>query len=173
MSQFVQQTVADQYPRVLNNLKNILQKACDFANERGFDENQFLSLKAAPDMFPLVRQVQIVTDVAKISAARLAGKTAPSFEDKESTMAELFERIDKTLNFLKEMQDADYSNYESVKYTSPHRPGLYLMGKHYFSNHSLPNIYFHLSTTYFLLRSHGVQLGKGDFLGDVPWQKEN
>ncbi|MEK6556226.1 MAG: DUF1993 family protein, partial [Bdellovibrionota bacterium] len=89
MSQHVYDTVVVQYSRNLKNLKSMLLKAREFAQERKFDENNFLALRAAPDMFPLVRQVQIVSDMTKNAAALLAGKTPPAMEDNETTLEQL------------------------------------------------------------------------------------
>jgi hypothetical protein len=172
MSQHVYDMVAVQYTRSLKNMKGMLLKAREFAKERNFDENHFLSLKAAPDMFTLARQVQITTDMTKAAAARLAGKTAPAFEDNETTLEELLTRLDKTISFMYEMKPADYANYAEQKYTSMHRKGQFMSGKDFLESHNIPNVYFHMTTTYLLLRSCGVNIGKKDYIGDVNWQKE-
>lgn len=172
MSQAVHDIVVVQYSRAVRNLKSMLLKAREFSKERGFDENSFLSLKAAPDMFPLSRQVQLVSDMTKGGAARLGGKTPPAFEDNETTLEQLIQRLDKTAAFINEMKPADFSGWEKIKYTSPFRPGQYLNGKDFFEQHSIPNVYFHMTATYMLLRTHGVNLGKKDYLGEVNWMKE-
>lgn len=163
--------ISNQFTRSLVALKGMLHKAGEFAKERKFDENLFLQLRLAPDMFPLVRQVQIATDGAKGAAARLSGKTAPVFPDEEKTIPELIARIDKTIDFLRSFKAEDFKDYETRTMSFPWNPGSFLKGEDYLSSHALPNFYFHLTTAYAILRLHGVALGKGDFLGEQNWQK--
>lgn len=167
----VKDIVVDQFSHSLKNLKAILLKARTFAEERKFDENNYLGLRLAPDMFPLVKQVQITTDIAKGAAARLAGKTAPVYEDKENTLAELLTRLDRTIEFLQTLGHEDFKNYPSTKISFPWKSGVFLAGQDFYTSHALPNFYFHMTTTYALLRHAGVVIGKGDFLGEQPWQK--
>ncbi|MBY0316396.1 MAG: DUF1993 domain-containing protein [Bdellovibrionales bacterium] len=172
MNHSVNDIVVNQYTRSLNALKGILGKARAFARERNFDENNLLQLRLAPDMFPLVRQVQIVSDGAKAAVAKLANKSMPSFPDEEKTMEELFVRIDKTIHFLKEFEKEEFKDYSQQKMSFPWNPGNYLMGEDYLVSHSLPNLYFHMSTVYSILRLHGVPLGKSDYLGNQNWKKD-
>lgn len=172
MSQHVYDIIVTQFTRSLLGLEQCLIAAKNFAKERGFDENSFLTLKAAPDMFPLVRQVQITTDTAKGAVSRLSGKTAPVFEDKETTIDELIVRIGKTVHYLKEFKPADFNNYTEQTVRFPWAKGVYLKGKDYFETHAVPNFYFHFTTMYVLLRNAGVNIGKKDFVGNQPWIKE-
>jgi len=167
----VKDLVVDQFSHGLRNLKTFLLKARTYAEERKFDENNYLGMRLAPDMFPLVKQVQITTDIAKGTAARLSGKTAPVFEDKETTVTELLTRIDRAIEFLQTLGHEDFKNYPSTKASFPWKPGVFLAGQDLYITHAIPNFYFHMTTTYALLRHAGVVIGKGDFLGEQPWQK--
>ncbi len=162
--------VDEQFIRTLESINEILGKAEVHAKERNFDPNSFLALRFAPDMFPFVKQVQIVTDIAKGSVARLANKKAPIFEDKETTIVELKNRIGKTIEFLAATKPEEYKGYEDVMATFPWLPGKALEGQDFLVSHALPNFYFHATTTYSLLRMSGVNLGKADFLGKQNWK---
>ena len=171
MQHSVNDFVVNQYTRSLIALKGLLGKAREHAKERQFDENLFLQTRFAPDMFPLVRQVQITTDLAKAAVAKLADKPMPAFPDEEKTMEELFTRIDKTIDFVRSFKESDFKDYATKTMTFPWRPGVSLSGADYLVSHSIPNFYFHLNTTYLLLRANGVNVGKGDFLGEQNWKK--
>lgn len=173
MKHSVNDIVVNQQIRSLLALKTLLVKAKEQAIEKKFDENIFLQLRLAPDMFPLVRQVQIATDTAKFAASRLSGKQAPSFPDDEKTMDEVLSRIEKTVQFLRDFSENDFADYTNKKVTFQWRPGVYMMGEDYFSSHVLPNFYFHVSMVYALLRSNGVSVGKQDYLGEQNWLKES
>ncbi len=162
--------VDEQFIRTLQSLNDILTKAETHAKDRGFDPNSYLSLRFAPDMFPFVKQVQIVTDIAKGAVARLTNKAAPKFEDNETTLAELKTRIGKTIEFLAATKPEEYKGYEAITATFPWLPGKGLEGKEFLVSHALPNFYFHATTTYALLRMSGVNLGKADFLGKQNWK---
>lgn len=172
MAQNVYDMVVTQFTMNLKALKNCLLSAREFSKERSFDEDSYLTLKAAPDMFPFIRQIQITTDIAKGTAGRLAGKTAPVFDDKETTMEELLGRIDKTIHFLSEFKPTDFSSYQEKTISFPWMKGFFMNGKDYFESHAIPNFFFHATTAYVLLRNSGVNLGKKDFLGEQNWQKQ-
>lgn len=169
-SKLVHEIITVQYVRSLNALKNILNKAKSHAHNYKFDENKYLDLKLAPDMFNFTKQVQMATDNAKGAAARLTGSEIPAYPDTEKTMEELLARVDKTINYLASFKEEQFSNYESSKATFPWYPNAYLSGRDYLTSFALPNFYFHLSLTYSLLRNAGVQLGKGDYLGEINWK---
>jgi uncharacterized protein len=172
MNQHVYDFTVTQSIRTLKGLQTCLVAARDFAKERGFDENTFLSLRIAPDMFPLVKQVQIASDIAKAAAGKLAGKTPPSFEDNETTLEELLSRLDRTVNYLSDFKPADFDKYTEQTMRFPWLKGFFLKGKDYFESHAVPNLYFHTTTTYILLRGAGVPIGKKNFLGEQNWVKE-
>lgn len=166
----VYETVVHQFSQNLLALKNILVKAKNHADTMKYDADKFLDIKFAPDMFPFLKQVQITTDNAKGAAARLAGKEIPVFADDEKTMDEVIKRVEKTINFLEGFKENDFSDYESKKISFSWYPGKYLEGKTYFQSYAIPNFYFHLTTSYDLLRQAGVPIGKTDFLGNIQWK---
>jgi len=151
---------------VLANLSKILEKAEAHAAEKKIDPAVFVQARLYPNMYPLVRQVQIATDVAKGCGARLAGQEPPKFEDNETTFAELQSRIAKTVAFLESFTPAQIDGTEEN--TVSLKVGGYekaFLGLPYLFEFVLPNVYFHTTTTYAILRHWGVELGKADFLG--------
>lgn len=143
-----------------------LGKAAAEAQSRGMDETALLDQRLAPDMFPLVRQVQIVSDAAKGVAARLAGQPVPSYPDTEASFAELQARLDRTRAFVEEFGPAeiDGSEEREVVLTIGGNP-MHFTGQSYLFGFAMPNFYFHLTTAYAILRHQGFALGKRDFLG--------
>ncbi|MDR2213824.1 MAG: DUF1993 domain-containing protein [Pseudomonadales bacterium] len=154
------------FQHYLKNLANILQKGSDYVAEKKLDEKVLTSARLFPDMFPLSRQVQIACDMAKGCGARLAGVEAPKFEDTETTFEELRARIDKTSRFLDTLDAAaiDGSEQKQIKLKAGPRE-LEFAGDFYLRNWALPNVFFHITTTYNILRHNGVPVGKSDFLG--------
>jgi hypothetical protein len=154
--------------RTLGNLREVLQKGASHAEARKFDPGILVASRLYPDMFPLSRQVQIACDMVKGGAARLAGVEPPKYEDNETTLPELLARIDKTVEYLKTLkaQQIDGSEERPVTLTTQ-RGTLNFTGQNYLLNFVLPNLYFHATTAYALLRHNGVELGKGDFLGKL------
>jgi hypothetical protein len=154
---------------MLTNLVAILEKAAAHAEARKIDPSVLLSDRLFPDMFPLVRQVQIAADMAKAGPARLAGLQPPSFEDTEKSFPELIERVRRTVAFLETLKPEQIDGSEGRTVTWPTRGTTRtLPGLQYLLNHVAPNVYFHITTTYNLLRHNGVELGKQDFLGPIP-----
>jgi hypothetical protein len=152
--------------RALNNLSGILEKGAAHAKARNIDETVLLSDRIFPDMFPLVRQVQIATDTARSGAARLAGAEYPAYEDKETTFADLALRIRNTVEYLQTLQPAQIDGSEDRTISWQSRSSTKSMqGQPYLFNHLLPNVYFHVTTAYNILRHNGVEVGKKDFLG--------
>ncbi len=153
--------------RMLGNLSNILDKAAAHAESRKIDPTIFVNGRLSPDMFPLSRQVQIATDVVKGCAARLGGIEVPSYEDNETTFAELQARIAKTKAFIEtvnaEQVDGSEEHPITLKFGSKE---LHFLGQAYLLDFVLPNFYFHVTTTYAILRQLGVDVGKTDFTGD-------
>lgn len=169
MSRNIYQASARTYTHNLKNLSAWLKKAEKDARARGIDPSVFTSARLAPDMLPLTAQVQIATDHAKGSCARLAGLSAPSFKDDEVSFEDLQKRIAKTLEFIRGIKTAQYEGAESREIVLQIPIGkLSFSGSDYLYGWALPNFWFHLTTAYDILRHNGVQLGKGDFLGRVP-----
>jgi hypothetical protein len=152
--------------QMLGNLKKLLAKGAAHAEARKFDPMVLFNARLAPDMLPLVKQVQIASDNAKGCAARLAGIDPPKFDDTETTYAQLSERIDKTLAFLKTVkpEQVDGSEGRAVVLKFPNNT-FEFKGLGYLTNFAIPNFTFHVVTAYNILRHNGVELGKRDFLG--------
>ena len=161
-----------QFTLSLKALKNVLNKSQAFATTKKIEMSVLLQTRLAPDQFPLIRQIQISTDLAKGCAFRLTGVEAPVFEDKDQTCDELLQRIDKTISYLQTIKPEQFEGYEKKTVKFPWKPGVYLEGKPYLVQHALPNFYFHITTAYAILRHCGVELGKGDFLGEQSWMRE-
>jgi hypothetical protein len=154
------------FVRGLTNLKNILSKAEAWAAEKGVKEDTVLSARLSLDMLPFVKQIQIASDNAKGAAARLGGVEVPSFADTETTFAELHDRIQKTIDFIRSVPQAGYEGSEAREVTLkfPNRT-MEFTGLAYLTGFAIPNFFFHVTTAYAILRHNGVPLGKPDFLG--------
>ena len=156
------------FARVLGNLSAILDKGLADAEARKIDPAVFLNARLAPDMHPLTRQVQIASDAAKGCAARLAGVEPPSFPDVEASFPELKERIAKTLAFVQGVAADKIDGSEDRKIVLNFPGGQFTFsGQDYLLNFVLPNLFFHASAAYAILRHNGVPIGKRDFLGGV------
>lgn len=152
--------------RALDNLAGVLQKAAAHAEAKKIDPAVLLASRLYPDMFPLSKQVQIAADAAKGGASRLAQVEPPVFEDNETTFSELAERCRKTVAYLKTIDAAKFEGSEDRTVTWKTRKGEKSMqGMPYLLMHVMPNLFFHATTAYDILRHNGVELGKGDFLG--------
>jgi len=152
--------------RALENLGAILAKGQQYAEAKKFDPAVLVSSRLAPDMFPLVNQVQIAADAAKGGAARLAGQEPPSFEDNEKSLPELVERTRKTVAFLKTLKPEQFEGAEDRTVTWKVRDEMRSMqGYPYLFQRVLPNMFFHVTTAYAILRHNGVDIGKADYLG--------
>jgi hypothetical protein len=154
----------------LNALSSILDKAEAHAAAKKVDSSVLLHSRLSPDMFALVRQVQIATDQAKNGSARLAGVKAPSYEDNETTMDELKTRIARTVAYLKTLDPKQIDSSADRQISFPLGPTNtgHMKGDEYLNHFVLPNFYFHLTTAYAILRHCGVDIGKRDFLGAIP-----
>lgn len=154
--------------RMLANLSSLLKKAEANAAARGIDPKVFIDSRLAPDMYPLARQVQIASDMAKGCAARLAGVEVPSWADTETSFDELQARIAKTQEFLKGIDAAQLEGSETRTVVLKMRSGdISFSGRDYLLGFAMPNFYFHVTTAYAILRHNGVDVGKMDFLGGV------
>jgi hypothetical protein len=156
----------------LRSLKAVLQKGAAYAEAKKLAPTVLPGVRLIADMMPLSRQVQIASDVAKAAAARLTGVEPPKFEDTETTFPELIARLDKTIDLLQSFPAAQFEGSEDRTVTVPTPGRSYTFtGKDYLRYWALPNFFFHVTTTYDLLRHNGVEIGKGDFLGAVPEKK--
>ena len=153
--------------RSLNNLDHLLDKAAAFAEAKKIDPSVLAGWRLAADMFPLSRQVQIATDIAKGAGSRLAGEDPPKYEDTEKDLADLKARIAKTIAHLKSFDAARIDGAESRTVTlKVGGQDMSFSGLDYLMYFVLPNVHFHVTTTYALLRQIGVDIGKRDFLGE-------
>ena len=151
---------------LLGALSKVLQKAADQAKAKGYDESVLVNARLAPDMFALARQVQIATDTAKGGAARLAGVEIPTHADDETTIAALQARIAKTLAFLDTISASQVDGSEGKEIILKMRSGdMTLTGQAYLIGFVIPNLTFHCTTAYNILRHNGIEVGKRDFLG--------
>ncbi len=152
--------------RTLNNLSHILKKGEEYADAKKIEPTVLLTARLFPDMYPLLRQVQIATDMSKGAAARLAGLEVPKYEDNEATFADLQARIAKTIAFIETIKPAQMEGSETRAITiTVRKMELKFTGQAYLLAWVNPNVYFHVTTAYNILRHNGVELGKSDFLG--------
>ena len=153
--------------QMLDSLSDVLSKAEAHAVAKNIAPEVLLQSRLFPDMFPLTRQVQIAADFAKGIAGRLAEAELPAFEDNEQTFAELQTRIANTKSFISSLDAAQFTNSETREVIL--RPGTpkekKLSGQAYLLNYGLPQFFFHVTTTYAILRHNGVEIGKKDYMG--------
>ena len=152
--------------RALENLRHLLSKGAAHCEARKIEPAALIHFRLFPDMRPLTFQVQVACDMAKGCVARLAGLEAPKFEDNEQTFADLESRIERTLAFVRTATAAQIDGTESKAVTlKTPRGDLNFEGLSYVQGFVLPNVYFHTTTAYNILRHNGVEVGKMDFLG--------
>lgn len=154
------------FENMLGNLSHILDKAQAHAEAKKFEPAVLLQSRLAPDMLPLTRQILIACDAAKNGVALLSGVEAPKFDDTESTLAELKDRIGKTLTYLATVPAAqlDDSAEKDITFPVGKDKTRTMKGEAYLKHWMLPNFFFHVTTAYAILRHNGVELGKSDYL---------
>ena len=152
--------------RALNNLAAVLEKADQHAAAKKIDTSVFVNARLYPDMLPLAKQVQIASDISKGGTARLAQVDPPAYEDNEATIPQLIERLKKTVTYLETLKPEQIDGSEGRTVTWQTRSATKSMqGMPYLLTHVLPNVFFHTTTAYDILRHNGVEIGKQDFLG--------
>jgi uncharacterized protein len=168
MSLSMYQASAPRFANTLKNVATLLDKTQAHCEAKKIDPLVITSFRLFPDMFPLTRQIQIATDTAKGAIARLAGVEIPKYDDTEQTVAELKQRIARTVDFLMSVPAAkvDGSAEKDITMKIAGKDTT-LKGAQYLLGHAYPNFYFHCTTAYNILRHNGVELGKRDFLGTV------
>jgi hypothetical protein len=161
----------DTFVPFLQTLSNLLDKGAEHLRGQGKDPETLVNAKLAPDMFPLVKQVQIACDHAKGAAARLTGREPPRFEDNEQTLDQLKSRIKRTLEYVESLPVTAYVGADSRQIEFPLIDDLVLdvTGTQYLRDWAFPNFYFHVVTAYDILRHQGVQIGKRDYLAHVGY----
>jgi len=160
-----------QFKRVLQNVERWIDKSVAFAESKKFDPNTLLTARLAPDQFALVRQIQSVADQCKLTAARLTAKDPPKHPDTEQTFDELRKRLHSVIAYLDTFTPADFEGVGQRLISLPFFPeGKGMTGADYLNERQLPNVYFHASMAYAILRHNGVDLGKTDFIGQVTYK---
>ena len=167
MSLSMYQASVPRFVNVLGNLSAILDKAQAHIDAKKIPEASLTAFRLFPDMLPLTSQVQIACDTAKGLVARLAGVAIPAFEDNEKTIAELKARIAKTIAFIQTVTPAQIDGTEDKDIvTKRGDKETHYKGMQFLLGHAVPNVYFHVTTAYNILRHNGVEIGKRDFLGN-------
>jgi hypothetical protein len=164
------QITVPQFSKMLHNLSQILDKANAFAEAKKIEPAVLLNARLAPDQFPLTRQIQIACDTAKLGVSRLTGKESKVHEDNETTIPQLKSRIQDVISYLNTFTAKDFEGAEERKITHQRWDG-HLTGFDFATQHAIPNLYFHITTAYAILRHNGVEVGKKDYLGAMPFRK--
>jgi len=155
------------FKQLLNSLKDVLKKAETHTAEKKIEADALLTARLFPDMLNFTRQIQIACDFAKGVSARLADVEMPAYDDNEKSFADLQERLDKTLAFLDTLKSEQFKGAETREVVL--RPGTpkekRFTGEHYLLHYGFPQFFFHVTTAYAILRSNGLEIGKGDFMG--------
>jgi hypothetical protein len=159
-----------QMKKLLGNLDAWLDKAAAHAKEKKYDVNVLLQSRLAPDMFPLMRQIQATCDQAKYAASRVSGKETPSHPDTEVTIEDAKKRIATVIAYLDTYSPKDFEGIATRTVTTPRWEGKSLTATDYLMQHAMPNFFFHLTTTYAILRHNGVDVGKRDYLGTLNFR---
>ena len=149
----------------LKGLKTVLSKAAAQVAAKGYEPDALLKARLFPDMFPLIRQVQIATDFAKGPVARLAGQEVPAWDDVETSFEGLIARVDRAIAYIDSVpaEALEGSQDRDISLTRRGETSV-IKGGDYLRTQAIPNFYFHLTTAYALLRHNGVEVGKRDFL---------
>ena len=166
MTMSMYQASVPRFVNILNNLTGILDKAQAHVDAKKIDASVLTTYRLFPDMLPMTTQVLIACDAAKGVVARLAGIEIPVYEDTEKTLAELKARIAKTVDFIQSVTPAQIDGTEDKDIvTKRGDKETHYKGMQFLLGHALPNFYFHVTTTYNILRHNGIEIGKRDFLG--------
>jgi hypothetical protein len=152
------------FTTMLGNLSHFLDKAQAFVDQKPCDPAALTQFRLAPDMLPFTRQVQIACDAAKNAVARISGVAAPRYEDTEQTLPELKARIQKTLDYLTSVPAIDGTEAKEITFPVGREATRTMLGEAYLKHYALPNMFFHVTTAYAILRHNGVPLGKTDYL---------
>jgi hypothetical protein len=162
--------VVSQCIHTLKLVETWLDKAEQLAAAKEFDVNVLMASRLAPDMKDFVYQIQSACDYVKGAAAWLSGQTPPKHQDAEQTIGEVRERIRKTVAFAESVAEGQYTGASERRVRLSWSGGKTMAAKDYLLQITIPNVYFHLSTAYVILRHNGVDIGKMAFLGPLTWQ---
>ena len=167
MSLSMYQASVPRFVNMLTNLSNILDKTQAHVDAKKLDASALTGFRLFPDMLPMAKQVQIACDTAKGLVARLAGAEIPVYEDNEKTLAELKARIAKTIAFIQTFTPAQIDGTEDKDIVVKRGDKeTHYRGMQFLLGHATPNLYFHITTAYNILRHNGVEIGKRDYLGN-------
>jgi hypothetical protein len=154
------------FVRALGNLADVLKKGEAHAKSKNVTDETLLQTRLIPDMLPLVKQVQIAADMATRGAARLAGVEPKSFEDNETTLEQIYSRIDRAIEYVKTFKPEQIDGSETRTVVMKTRTGeMTFEGQGYLLGFVIPNLFFHCTTAYNILREAGTEIGKTDFIG--------
>ncbi len=157
------------FVRMLGNIVAWLDKAEAHAAAKKFEPSVYLAARLAPDMLPFTQQIQIACDAAKFCVARLAGSEGPTFDDDEKTLADLRQRVRKTIDYVQSVPAAQVDGSDDREISVPRRAGPIVMkGETYLKHFALPNFFFHVTTIYALLRHNGVNSARPTSSAAVP-----
>ncbi len=159
--------VVPAYLQMLNSLTGLLAKAEAHCTAKKIQPEVLLGSRLFPDMLPLSKQIQLVSDFAAKGCARLTHSEIPSMPDTEKTFEELKQRLAKTIDYVKSLKPEQFAGADAKDVTFPAGPdrSITLKGQQFLNSYSLPNFYFHAATAHGILRHNGVEIGKRDFLG--------
>ena len=155
------------FTRALENLARILEKGAAHCAAKKVEPSVLVNARLYPDMFPLSRQVQIASDVAKLGTSRLAGVEGPKWEDDEATFEQLIERVRKTVDYLGTLRPEQFDDGARMVTFPTQKESYTWPAARYLYQRVIPNVFFHCTTAYAILRHNGVEIGKGDFLGPI------
>ena len=158
------------FTKLLSSIEKWIDKAAAHADAKKFDVDVLASARLAPDQYAFVRQIQAACDQAKYTVAKLTGKEPPSHPDTEKTMAEIRQRIRTVVAYLGSFKREDFQGAEERACSHSWMGGKSLRGGDYLDHFALPNFHFHLTTAYDILRHNGVDVGKMDYLVDLPFR---
>ena len=167
---FYQATIP-QFSKMLHNMSAILDKAAQAASDKSFEVEVLFQSRLAPDQFNFVRQIQVMCDTAKQGVALLTAKEAPFHSDEEKTLNQLKQRIESVITYLNTFSPHDFEDAKERRISRPRWEGKTLSGEEFLTQHLMPNFYFHFTTAYSILRHNGVNIGKKDYLGAMPFKK--
>jgi uncharacterized protein len=157
------------FTKLLHQVETWLDKAVASAEQRKFDPEILLAARLAPDQYPLLRQIQAACDQAKFAAAKLAAKEPPAHPDTEKTLPEIRARLRTVIEYLATFKREEFEGAENRACSHAWMQGKAMRGGDYLDHMVLPNLHFHLTTAYAILRHNGVALGKADYLGNLPF----
>lgn len=158
------------FTKMLRNVASWLDRSAEYAAQKKFDPEWFVQARLAPDMYPLVKQIQAACDTAKFAAAKMTGKEPPSHPDTEKSLDELRARINTCIRYLEGFSREDFAGCEDRSCSHQWMGGKTMRAGDYLDHFVLPNFHFHLTAAYSILRHNGVELGKLAFLGSLPFK---